>query len=286
MFIADFLQELSQHKVLSCTIQGKARGKKKTLWLRLVMQKYLSQLGNFIQIHCGKIVFVGLVALFMSCLGLKTYQMESDINKLWIDGEPLIRRLVWCQWSHPLLRSPSLTFLSLAINLDCGFVLLQEGWVESVLWMLWCFFFLLEFICFRDLWWNICRNVFVNATWCKIHIYWSWDKCLNIICQNQITTTYDGNIFSRQSHGQGDEVHHGCFGSGWWRDKWGCHPSVWRRGSECFDDRKSPASSGCSQRSCFCQCVHVGHVRRFAYLCRTFDLWADVISYFFLLYFL
>lgn len=66
--------------------KGKARGKKKTLWLRLVMQKYLSQLGNFIQIHCGKIVFVGLVALFMSCLGLKTYQMESDINKLWIDA--------------------------------------------------------------------------------------------------------------------------------------------------------------------------------------------------------
>lgn len=60
------------------------------------MQKYLSQLGNFIQIHCGKIVFVGLVALFMSCLGLKTYQIESDINKLWIDGEPLIRQSLSC----------------------------------------------------------------------------------------------------------------------------------------------------------------------------------------------
>lgn len=66
--------------------QGKADGNKHALWIRKHMQRYLYSIGIFINQHCGKVCFVGLLLLSLCCVGLKSIKMETDIHNLWVEG--------------------------------------------------------------------------------------------------------------------------------------------------------------------------------------------------------
>jgi hypothetical protein len=43
------------------SLQGKADGNKCALWVRWHLQKYMFSIGCFIQLHCGKVLFMGLL---------------------------------------------------------------------------------------------------------------------------------------------------------------------------------------------------------------------------------
>ncbi|XP_050403061.1 protein patched homolog 1 isoform X2 [Patella vulgata] len=64
--------------------KGKAQGNTCALWLRLHLQKYLYSTGCFIQLHCGKLVFVGILLLSLCCVGLKTGTIETNVEELWV----------------------------------------------------------------------------------------------------------------------------------------------------------------------------------------------------------
>lgn len=74
--------------------KGKANGNVRALWLRGCMQKYLLKVGCFIQRHCGKVVFLGLLLLSLCCVGLKTATLETKMEDLWVEeGGRLSREL-------------------------------------------------------------------------------------------------------------------------------------------------------------------------------------------------
>lgn len=45
------------------------------------------KIGCFIQLHCGKVLFVGILMLCMCCVGLKTANIETDVQELWVEGK-------------------------------------------------------------------------------------------------------------------------------------------------------------------------------------------------------
>ncbi len=51
------------------------------------LQTHLYNLGCFIQHHCGKVLFVGLLLLSLCSVGLKTAQIETNVEKLWVECE-------------------------------------------------------------------------------------------------------------------------------------------------------------------------------------------------------
>ena len=67
--------------------QGKASGNKAALWLRTKLQWHLFHLGRFVQRHAGKVLFVGLLVLSTFCVGLKSASVQTDVEKLWVEGE-------------------------------------------------------------------------------------------------------------------------------------------------------------------------------------------------------
>lgn len=66
--------------------QGKADGNRYALWVRKNVQRYLYSIGCFIHLHCGKVLFVGLLLLSLCCVGLKSVRIETDVQKLWVEG--------------------------------------------------------------------------------------------------------------------------------------------------------------------------------------------------------
>lgn len=66
--------------------KGKADGSPSALWLRMHIQRYMFKIGGFIQIHCGKVLFVGILLLSLCCIGLKTTSLQTDVEKLWVEG--------------------------------------------------------------------------------------------------------------------------------------------------------------------------------------------------------
>ncbi|XP_041359146.1 protein patched homolog 1-like isoform X2 [Gigantopelta aegis] len=74
--------------------KGKADGNTCALWLRWHLQKYLFSVGCFIQLHCGKVLFLGLLLLSLCCVGLKTATLETNVQELWVEeGGRLEREL-------------------------------------------------------------------------------------------------------------------------------------------------------------------------------------------------
>ena len=67
--------------------QGKATGNKAALWLRAKLQTELFKLGNFLQSHAGKVLFVGILVLATFSVGLKSAVIESRVEKLWVEGK-------------------------------------------------------------------------------------------------------------------------------------------------------------------------------------------------------
>lgn len=68
-------------------MQGKATGNKAALWLRTKLQWHLFHLGRFVQRHAGKVLFVGLLVLSTFCVGLKSASIQTDVEKLWVEGK-------------------------------------------------------------------------------------------------------------------------------------------------------------------------------------------------------
>ncbi|XP_034358758.1 protein patched homolog 2 isoform X1 [Arvicanthis niloticus] len=55
------------------------------LWLRAYFQGLLFALGCRIQRHCGKVLFLGLVAFGALALGLRVAVIETDLEQLWVE---------------------------------------------------------------------------------------------------------------------------------------------------------------------------------------------------------
>ncbi|XP_060235737.1 protein patched homolog 2 isoform X2 [Meriones unguiculatus] len=55
------------------------------LWLRAYFQGLLFSLGCKIQRHCGKVLFLGLVAFGALALGLRVAIIETDLEQLWVE---------------------------------------------------------------------------------------------------------------------------------------------------------------------------------------------------------
>eukprot|EP00057_Strongylocentrotus_purpuratus_P022786 XP_011677260.1 PREDICTED: protein patched homolog 1 isoform X1 [Strongylocentrotus purpuratus] len=64
--------------------RGKAHGNKAALWLRSKLQAFLFTLGCYLQLHCGKALFLGLVILGAFAVGLKLTKIETNVEKLWV----------------------------------------------------------------------------------------------------------------------------------------------------------------------------------------------------------
>ncbi|XP_040051815.2 protein patched homolog 1 isoform X2 [Gasterosteus aculeatus] len=64
---------------------GKATGRKAPLWLRAKFQRLLFRLGCYIQKNCGKFLVVGLMIFGAFAVGLKAANLETDVEKLWVE---------------------------------------------------------------------------------------------------------------------------------------------------------------------------------------------------------
>ncbi|GAB5575002.1 protein patched homolog 2 isoform X4 [Prionailurus iriomotensis] len=60
---------------------------KAPLWLRAYFQGLLFSLGCGIQRHCGKVLFLGLLAFGALALGLRVAIIETDLEQLWVEVE-------------------------------------------------------------------------------------------------------------------------------------------------------------------------------------------------------
>lgn len=60
------------------------------MWIRARLQDQLSQLGYFLQRHAGKVLFLAIVALATFCVALKSAQVHSKVEQLWVQGKCII----------------------------------------------------------------------------------------------------------------------------------------------------------------------------------------------------
>ncbi|KAJ8872731.1 hypothetical protein PR048_026345 [Dryococelus australis] len=67
-------------------LQGKASGGRAALWVRARLQTQLFQLGCFLQRHAGKVLFVAILVLSTFCVGLKSAQVHTRVDQLWVQG--------------------------------------------------------------------------------------------------------------------------------------------------------------------------------------------------------
>ncbi|KAI1900066.1 hypothetical protein AGOR_G00046210 [Albula goreensis] len=65
--------------------EGKATGRKTPLWLRATFQRLLFKLGCYIQKNCGKFLVVGLLIFGAFAVGLRAANLETDVEKLWVE---------------------------------------------------------------------------------------------------------------------------------------------------------------------------------------------------------
>ncbi|XP_055853785.1 protein patched [Episyrphus balteatus] len=86
------------HVALDQIDKGKARGSRTAIYLRSVFQSHLQSLGYSVQKHAGKVLFVAILVLSTFCVGLKSAQMHSTVNQLWIqEGGRLENELAYTQ---------------------------------------------------------------------------------------------------------------------------------------------------------------------------------------------
>uniref|UniRef100_H3DCR3 Patched 2 n=1 Tax=Tetraodon nigroviridis TaxID=99883 RepID=H3DCR3_TETNG len=64
--------------------KGKAVRQKTPLWIRARLQALLFTLGCYIQRHCGKVLFIGLLVFGALSVGLRVATIETNIEKLWV----------------------------------------------------------------------------------------------------------------------------------------------------------------------------------------------------------
>lgn len=81
--------------------KGKATGERAALWLRARLQSQLFQLGCFLHRHAGKVLFVAVLVLATFCVGLKSAQVHTRVDQLWVEeGGRLEREL---KYTHAAL---------------------------------------------------------------------------------------------------------------------------------------------------------------------------------------
>uniref|UniRef100_A0A669CQT3 Patched 2 n=1 Tax=Oreochromis niloticus TaxID=8128 RepID=A0A669CQT3_ORENI len=66
--------------------KGKAVGQKAPLWIRARFQAFLFSLGCYIQRHCGKVLFIGLLVFGALSVGLRVAAIETNIEQLWVEA--------------------------------------------------------------------------------------------------------------------------------------------------------------------------------------------------------
>ncbi|EFN75076.1 Protein patched, partial [Harpegnathos saltator] len=71
---------------------GKAEGQRSAVWIRARLQDQLSQLGYFLQRHAGKVLFVAILALATFCVALKSAQVHSKVEQLWVQELKAIKK--------------------------------------------------------------------------------------------------------------------------------------------------------------------------------------------------
>jgi hypothetical protein len=73
--------------MVTILFQGKATGERAALWLRARLQSQLFQLGCFLHRHAGKVLFVAILVLATFCVGLKSAQVHTRVDQLWVEGK-------------------------------------------------------------------------------------------------------------------------------------------------------------------------------------------------------
>lgn len=68
-------------------LQGKAEGQRSAVWIRARLQDELNQLGYFLHRNAGKVLFLAILALATFCVALKSAQVHSKVDQLWVQGE-------------------------------------------------------------------------------------------------------------------------------------------------------------------------------------------------------
>lgn len=96
--------------------QGKATGRKAPLWLRAKFQRLLFRLGCYIQKNCGKFLVVGLMIFGAFAVGLRAANLETNVEKLWVEGKDnlLLFHKEHCSAFFPLLSSPYISQLHMS----------------------------------------------------------------------------------------------------------------------------------------------------------------------------
>lgn len=96
---------VSTHNIVSVTVvtimfQGKATGERAALWLRSRLQSQLFQLGCSLHRHAGKVLFVAILVLATFCVGLKSAQVHTHVDQLWVEGKIIPWNVVDEQCMH------------------------------------------------------------------------------------------------------------------------------------------------------------------------------------------
>ena len=85
--IAVSTHHISGVTLVTIMFQGKATGERAALWLRARLQSQLFQLGCFLHRHAGKVLFVAILVLATFCVGLKSAQVHTRVDQLWVEGK-------------------------------------------------------------------------------------------------------------------------------------------------------------------------------------------------------
>lgn len=87
VMIALSTRHINSVTVVTIMFQGKATGERTALWLRARLQSQLFQLGCFLHRHAGKVLFVAILVLATFCVGLKSAQVHTRVDQLWVEGK-------------------------------------------------------------------------------------------------------------------------------------------------------------------------------------------------------
>lgn len=88
MFFLSFDSNSRNHKQnhINAVFQGNIEGGRTSLWIRAWLQEQLFILGCFLQGDAGKVLFVAILVLSTFCVGLKSAQIHSRVDQLWVQG--------------------------------------------------------------------------------------------------------------------------------------------------------------------------------------------------------
>ncbi|GBP11027.1 Protein patched [Eumeta japonica] len=81
---------------------GNIEGRRTSLWVRAWLQEQLFVLGCFLQGDAGKVLFVAVLVLSTFCVGLKSAQIHSRVDQLWVQEVSTDASVCTLRASHAL----------------------------------------------------------------------------------------------------------------------------------------------------------------------------------------